>query len=118
MTNRSISRSTAVWPSRRRPISVVIWRRVENNARDLGDRQAVRENELLSVSAASWPEAAAKASYVLNLNATGLSPDDTRHRDLVAAIFEGFERLANNERHARGMFMLTSLGTKLQRLRE
>jgi hypothetical protein len=34
---------------------------VENNAKDLRDRQAILETELLSVPAASWPEASAKA---------------------------------------------------------
>jgi len=68
---------------------------VENHARDLRDRQAVIENQLLSQRAASWPEAAAKARYVLNLYAAGLSPDDTHHRDLVSAIFEDFARLEN-----------------------
>ncbi len=68
---------------------------VETNARDLRDRQALLEEQLLSLPAASWPEAAAKARYVLNLYAAELSPDDTRHRDLVAAIFEDFVRLAD-----------------------
>jgi hypothetical protein len=67
---------------------------VETNARELRKQQADLENELLSVPAASWPEAAAKARYILNLYAAGLSPDDTRHLDLVAAIFEDFTRLA------------------------
>jgi hypothetical protein len=67
---------------------------VENNARDLPDRQTVLEDQLLSLPAASWPEAAAKARYVLNLYAAGLPPDDSRHRDLVAAIFEDFARLS------------------------
>ena len=67
---------------------------VENNARDLRERQAILENQLLSVSAASWPEAAAKARYVLNLYAAGLPPEDTRHRALVSAILEDFARLA------------------------
>ena len=70
---------------------------VENNARDLRDRQAILENQLLSVPATSWPEAAAKARYVLNLYAAGLSPDDARHRDLVAAILEDFARLAHED---------------------
>jgi hypothetical protein len=48
--------------------------KVENNARDLRDRQGVLENQLISVPAASWPEAAAKARYLLNLYATGLAP--------------------------------------------
>ena len=66
---------------------------VENNARELRRQQAFLESELLSVPAASWPEAAAKAGYVLNLYAAGLSPNDTRHLDLVAAIFADFARL-------------------------
>ena len=61
------------------------------------DRQAALENELLSVPAMSWPDAAAKVRYVLNLYAAGLSPDDARHRDLVAAIFEDFARLSQED---------------------
>src|ERR1700737_3850494 len=68
---------------------------VENNARDLRDRQGALENQLLSVPAASWPEAAAQARYVLNLYAAGVAPADTHHRDLVAAIFADFARLSN-----------------------
>jgi len=68
---------------------------VEKNARDLRDRQALLENQLLAVPADSWPEAAAKARYILNLYAASLSPDDTRHRDLVAAVFEDFARLSH-----------------------
>jgi hypothetical protein len=67
---------------------------VENNASDLRDRQGALENQLLSVPAASWPEAAAKARYLLNLYATGLAPADTRHRDLVAAVLADFARLS------------------------
>ena len=69
---------------------------VENNARELRDRQAVLEDKLLSAPAASWPEAAAKARYVLNLYAAGLAPADTHHRDLVAAVFADFTRLSND----------------------
>ena len=47
----------------------------------------------MSAPAASWPEAAAKARYVLKLYAEGLPPEDTRPRDLVAAILEDFARL-------------------------
>src|SRR5581483_4855992 len=67
---------------------------VENNARSLRDRQSVFEGQLLTVPAASWPEAAAKARYVLNLYAAGLSPEDSHHRDLVAKVLEDFARLA------------------------
>ena len=68
---------------------------VESNARELRDRQAHLESQLLSIPAASWPEAAAKARYILNLYAAGLSPEDTRHRELVAAILDDFTRLAH-----------------------
>ena len=69
---------------------------VEGDARELRERQAGFEQQLLSVPAASWPEAAAKARYVLNLYAAGLSSEDSRHRDLVAAILEDFSRLAGD----------------------
>ena len=68
---------------------------VEKNSRELRERQGVLENELLSIPAASWPEAAAKARYVLNLYAAGLAPADAHHRDLVATIFADFARLSN-----------------------
>ena len=69
---------------------------VENNARDLRERQGALEKELLSVPATSWPEAAAKARYVLNLYAAGLGPANTHHRDLVAAILADFARLSSD----------------------
>lgn len=69
---------------------------VENNARDLRHRQGIVESQLLSVPAVSWPEAAAKARYVLNLYAAGLAPDDARHRDLVTAVLADFARLSND----------------------
>src|SRR5712675_3763365 len=68
---------------------------VEANAKTLRDRQGAVEIQLLSVPAASWPEAAAKARYVLNLYAAGLAPDDTHHRDLVAAVLADFAGLSN-----------------------
>jgi hypothetical protein len=67
---------------------------VESNAKELRDRQAVLENQLLSVPAASWSEAAAKARYIFNLYAAGLAADDTHHRDLVSAVLADFNQLA------------------------
>jgi hypothetical protein len=69
---------------------------VENNAKTLSDRQGILENQLLSVPATSWPEAAAKARYILNLYTAGLAPADTHHGDLVAAVFADFARLSND----------------------
>jgi hypothetical protein len=68
---------------------------VEANAKIQRDRQGVLESQLLSTHAASWPEAAAKARYVLNLYAAGLAPTDTHHRDLVAAVLADFARLSD-----------------------
>jgi len=66
---------------------------VETHARELRERRAAVEDHLLSAPAASWPEAAAKARYVLKLYAAALPPEDTMHRDLVAAILKDFARL-------------------------
>jgi hypothetical protein len=68
---------------------------VEANAKIQRDRQGTLESQLLSTQAASWPEAAAKARYVLNLYAAGLAPTDTHHRDLVAAVLADFARLSD-----------------------
>lgn len=68
---------------------------VEANARVLRDRQLQLEAELISVPAASWPEAAAKARYVLNLYAASLGVQDSQHRDLVAAVLADFARLSH-----------------------
>ena len=67
---------------------------VETNAKDLRDRQASVESQLLSAPAASWLEAAAKARYVLTSYAAGLPAHDTHHRDLVAAVLADFARLS------------------------
>jgi hypothetical protein len=66
----------------------------ETNAKDLRDRHAAVESQILSAPAASWPEAAAKARHVLSLYAAGLASDDTHHRDLVAAVLADFARLS------------------------
>src|SRR5581483_11019139 len=70
---------------------------VENNARQLRERQGVVENELLSVQATSWPEAAAKSRYIRNLDAAGLTQDDAHHRDLVAVVLADFVRLNDKD---------------------
>lgn len=67
---------------------------VEANAKLLRDRQGVVEIQLLAVPATSWPEAAAKARYVLNLYAAELATADTHHRDLVTAVLADFTRLS------------------------
>jgi hypothetical protein len=69
---------------------------VEINAKALRERQSLVEIELLAVPAASWPEAVAKARYVLNLYAAGLAPSDTHHRDLVTAVLADLTRLSGD----------------------
>ena len=66
---------------------------VETHVRELRDREADLENRMMSVPAMSWPEAAVKARHLLNLYAASLPAEDTRHRALVAALFEDFARL-------------------------
>ncbi|SFN02850.1 hypothetical protein SAMN05216573_10794 [Bradyrhizobium sp. Rc3b] len=67
---------------------------VENNVRQLREREADLENRLMTVPAASWSEAAVKARYLLNLYAASLPVEDTRHRALVSALFDDFARLS------------------------
>ena len=69
---------------------------IESHARELRDRQTALENQLMFLPAETWPDAAAKARYVLNLYFTSLSPEDTRHRNLVAAVFDDFARLTRD----------------------
>jgi len=70
---------------------------VEVNAKLLRDRQGAVEIQILAAPAASWPEAVAKARYVLNLYSAGLPPTDTHHRDLVAAVLADLTRLSGEE---------------------
>jgi hypothetical protein len=67
---------------------------VEANAKLLRDHQAAVEFQLAAVPATSWPEAVAKARYVLNLYAADLAQADTHHRDLVTAVLADLTRLA------------------------
>jgi hypothetical protein len=66
---------------------------VEAKATVLREQQSAVEMELLSVPAANWPDAVAKARYVLNLYAASLSPADSHHRDLVSTVLADLTRL-------------------------
>lgn len=66
---------------------------VEANEKTLRLRQDELETQLLAAPAASWPEAAEKARYVLDLYAATLTAEDTKRQKLVAAVIEDFERL-------------------------
>jgi hypothetical protein len=69
---------------------------VENNVRELREREADLENRMMTAPAASWAEAAVKARYLLNLYAASLPVEDTRHRALVAALFDDFAKLSGD----------------------
>jgi hypothetical protein len=69
---------------------------VEAQVRELREREAELETRMLTVPAASWPEAAVKARHLLNLYAASLPTEDTRHRALVAALFDDFIRLTGD----------------------
>ena len=70
---------------------------VEANAKRLRDEQRAVEIQILAGPAMSWPEAVAKARYVLNLYSAGLAPTDTHQRDLVAAVLADLTRHAGDE---------------------
>ena len=53
---------------------------VEANAKMLRDKQGVVEIQILAAPAESWPEAVAKARYVLNLYAASLAATDASGR--------------------------------------
>ncbi|MBY0381946.1 MAG: hypothetical protein K2W78_08530 [Xanthobacteraceae bacterium] len=65
----------------------------EAHAAALRDQHLRTEMQLLDAPAVSWPEAAAKARYVLNLYRATLGEQDTHHRDLVASVLNDFARL-------------------------
>ncbi|AWL98837.1 hypothetical protein [Bradyrhizobium amphicarpaeae] len=69
---------------------------VEAQVRELREREAELENRMMTVPATSWPEAAVKARHLLNLYAASLPLEDTRHRALVAALFDDFARLSGD----------------------
>lgn len=70
---------------------------VESRAEELRERQQVIEDHIVSERAISWPEAAAKARYVLNLYTTMLDEQDTRHHQLVDAVLADFTRLSEEK---------------------
>jgi hypothetical protein len=60
---------------------------------DLRARQAELESRLLAQPASTWPDAAAKACYLLQILARSPTALDPRRQQLIAAVLEDFERL-------------------------
>ena len=96
MSRRSTSTSIAAWRRKgnRYPSALA---EVEANAKLLRDKQGLVEIQILAAPATSWPEAVAKARYVLSLYSAGLAPADTHHRELVAAVLADLTRLVEEE---------------------
>jgi hypothetical protein len=67
---------------------------VEANEKSLRLRQEALETQLVAAPAESWADAAEKARYLLGLYAATLSAQDTRKRELLAAVLADFERLS------------------------
>lgn len=67
---------------------------VEANEKSLRDRQEALEKQLVATPAATWPEAAEKARYLLGLLASTAIAQDPRRRMLIANVLEDFVRLS------------------------
>jgi hypothetical protein len=70
---------------------------VEANEASLRVRQEELESHLLAAPATSWPEAAEKARYLLNLFAATLAAEDPRRQKLIAAVLADFDRLSGED---------------------
>jgi hypothetical protein len=70
---------------------------VQANEEDLQTRQADLEEQLLAAPASSWPEAARKVRYLLEILGASPAGLDPRRQKLVAAVLDDFERLSQNE---------------------
>lgn len=62
-------------------------------------RQEQLENLLLAAPAETWPEAAAKAQYLIGLLALTNEAQDPRRRKLIANTLDDLSRLCDREKH-------------------
>lgn len=60
-------------------------------------RQEELENQLLAAPAQSWPEAAAKAQYLIGLFALTADAQDPRRKELIAHALDDLARLCQRE---------------------
>jgi hypothetical protein len=70
---------------------------VQANEKALRERRDELEAHLLAAPASSWPDAAGKAHYLLDLFAETTQGQDPRRRALIAAVLEDFARLSDAE---------------------
>jgi hypothetical protein len=67
---------------------------VEANEKTLRVRQEALEKRLVAAPAATWPEAAEKARYLLGLFASTAIAQDPRRQLLIASVLQDFTRLS------------------------
>jgi hypothetical protein len=67
---------------------------VEADQAALRDRQRELERFLAAAPAATWPEAAENARYLIGLLAGTPAAQDRRHRELIARVLEDLDRLS------------------------
>ena len=72
--------------------------RLEKTQADLRQQQEELEKLLLAAPAETWPEAAAKAEYLIRLFAATPDAQDPRRRELIAHALEDIARLSDPDR--------------------
>jgi hypothetical protein len=67
---------------------------VTENERQLRERLDALEKQLSAAPSTNWHDAAAKATYLLELFATTPQAQDPRRRQLIESVLDDFARLA------------------------
>ena len=67
---------------------------VEADEKALRSRQEALEKQLIAEPAATWPEAAEKAGYLLGLFAATSAAQDPRRKTLIENVLDDFRRLS------------------------
>jgi hypothetical protein len=90
---------------------------VERDAKVLREQQDALEAQLAASPSATWPEAAAKARYLLRLFSHASIALDPRRQRLIANVLDDFARLTAglNESHAPNQGQASAMANKEQR---
>jgi hypothetical protein len=70
---------------------------VEVGEKALRERQRELEAQLVAAPAATWPEVADKARYLLKLFAETPIAQDARRKKLIASVLDNFTRLSESD---------------------
>jgi hypothetical protein len=71
---------------------------VQADQAQLRERQESFEAFLLAAPATTWPEAAAKARYLLQLFAATMDAQDPRRQQLIARTLDDLDRLSGGKK--------------------